>query len=65
MTGKEQCGFVSGKVCVDQVFAMEQMSEKFIDKDKSLHGAHINLEKAYDRVIVIERQCGMSWVCME
>ena len=32
MIGEEQCGFRSGRVCVDQVFVMKQMSEKFVDK---------------------------------
>ena len=29
---EEQCGFRSGRGCADQVFAMKQMSEKFVDK---------------------------------
>ena len=29
---------------------MKQMSEKFVDKNKSLHIAYIDLEKAYDTV---------------
>ena len=29
---------------------MKQMSEKFVDKNKSLHAAYMDLEKAYDRV---------------
>ena len=29
---------------------MKQMSEKFVDKNKSLHVAYMDLEKAYDRV---------------
>ena len=42
---------------------MKQMSEKFVDKDKSLYVACRGLQKAYDRLI--EGQCGVSWVCME
>ena len=47
---EEQCGFRSGRGCVDQVFVMKQMSEKFVDKDKSLYVAYMDLEKVYDRV---------------
>ena len=50
LIGEEQCGFRSGRGCVDQVFVMKQMSEKFVDKNKSLYVAYMDLEKAYDRV---------------
>ena len=36
MIGEEQCGFKSGRGCVDQVFVMKQMSEKFCGKNKNL-----------------------------
>ena len=49
MIGEEQCGFRSGKGCLDQVFVIKQMSEKFVDKSKCLYVAHMDLEKAYDR----------------
>ena len=35
LTGEEQCGFRSGRVFVF-VFVMKQMSEKFVNKNKSL-----------------------------
>ena len=50
MIGDEQCGFRSGRGCVDQVFVMKQMSEKFCGKNKSLYVAYMDLEKAYDRI---------------
>ena len=50
MTGEEQCGFRSGRGCVDQVFVMKQMSEKFCGKNKSLFVVYMDLEKAYDRI---------------
>ena len=50
MIGDEQCGFRSGRGCVDQVFVMKQMSEKFYGKNKSLYVAYMDLEKAYDRI---------------
>ena len=37
---EEQCGFRSGRGWVDQVFVMKQMSEKFVDKNKSLFVAY-------------------------
>ena len=50
LIGEEQCGFRSGRGCVDQVFVMKQMSEKFVDKNKSLYIAYMDLEKAHNRV---------------
>ena len=50
LIGEEQCGFRSGRGCVDQVFVMKQMSEKFVYKNKRLYVAYMDLEKAYDRV---------------
>ena len=50
MIGEEQCGFRSGRGCVDQVFVMKQLSEKMVDKKKSLYAAYMDLEKAYDRI---------------
>ena len=50
MIGEEQCGFRSDRGCVDQVFVMKQMSEKFVDKNKSLYVAYMDLEKARMRV---------------
>ena len=50
LTGEEQRGFRSGRGCVDQVFVMKQMSEKFVNKNKCLYVAYMDLEKAHDRV---------------
>ena len=46
LIGQEQCGFRSGRGCVDQVFVMKQMRKKFVDKDKSFYVAYMDLEKA-------------------
>ena len=35
LIGEEQCGFRSSRECVGQVFVMKQMSENFVDKNKS------------------------------
>ena len=39
-----------GRVCVDQVFLIKQMSEKCVVKGKSLDEAYLDLQNAYDRV---------------
>ena len=48
--GEEQGGFRRGRGCVDQVFAMRQVCEKYLDKGKDVYWAFMDLEKAYDRV---------------
>ena len=50
MIGEEQCGFRSGRGCVDQVFVMRQLAERFVSKGKSVYAAYMDLEKAYDRI---------------
>jgi len=50
MIGEEQCGFRMGRGCVDQVFSLKQLSEKYVGKGKDLYVAYMDLEKAYDRV---------------
>ena len=50
LIGEDQCRFRSGRGCVDQMFVMKQMSEKFVEKNKSLYVAYMDLEKVYDRV---------------
>ena len=47
--GEEQCGFRQGKACMDQVFAVRQVCEKYLANGKDVFWAFINLEKAYDR----------------
>jgi len=46
----EQGGFRSGRGCIDQVFAVKQVVEKMIEKDKVMFMVFIDLEKAYDNV---------------
>ena len=50
LIGEEQCGFRRGRGCVDQVFTLKQLSEKFLNKNKNLYVAYMDLEKAYDRI---------------
>ena len=46
----EQGGFRSGRGCIDQVFAVKQVIEKMIEKDRVMFMVFIDLEKAYDNV---------------
>ena len=49
--GKEQCGFRCGRGCVDQIFVVRQLCEKFLAaKGKDLFWAFMDLEKAYDKL---------------
>ena len=46
----EQGGFRSGRGCLDQIFAVKQVIEKMIEKDKVMFMVFIALEKVYDNV---------------
>ena len=48
--GDEQCGFRRERGCMDQVFVVRQVCEKYIAKGKDVYWAFMDLEKAYDRV---------------
>ena len=48
--GEEQCGFRRGRGCVDQIFTVKQLCEKYARKGRTLYWAFMDLEKAYDRV---------------
>uniref|UniRef100_A0A3P9JF00 ribonuclease H n=1 Tax=Oryzias latipes TaxID=8090 RepID=A0A3P9JF00_ORYLA len=50
MIGEEQCGFRRGRGCVDQVFVVRQVCEKFLAKGREVFWAFMDLEKAYDRI---------------
>ena len=43
-------GFRSGRVCIDQIFVLKQLIEKYREKWKKLHVAFVDLEKAYNKV---------------
>ena len=43
-------GVVEGG-CVDQIFAVRQVCEKYLAKGKDVFWAFMDLEKAYDRVV--------------
>ena len=42
---EEQGGFRSGRGCIDQIFILKQLVEKYRDKRKVLHVAFMDLEK--------------------
>ncbi len=48
--GDEHGGFRKGRECIDQIFAVKILVEKYREKDSKLSAAFMNLEKAYDRV---------------
>ncbi|KAI5746584.1 hypothetical protein M8J77_005190 [Diaphorina citri] len=47
---EEQFGFMPGRSTTDAIFALRQLLEKHLEKEKSLSMVFIDLEKAYDRV---------------
>ena len=48
--GEEQCGFRQGRGCMDQVFAVGQVCEKYLTNGKHVFWAFMDLEKAYDNI---------------
>ncbi len=46
----EQGGFRKGRRCVDQIFAVKILVEKYLEKDRKLFAAFMDLKKTYDRV---------------
>ena len=48
--GRQQLGFMKGLGTVDGIFSLRQVMEKYREKQKTLHMAFIDLEKAYDRI---------------
>ena len=48
--GEEQCGFRQGRGCMDQVFEIRQVCEKYLENGKDVFSAFMDLEKAYDRI---------------
>ena len=48
--GEEQCGFRQGRGCMDQVFAVRQVCEKYFANEKDVFLAFMDLENAYDTI---------------
>ena len=49
-TGEEKCGFRQGRGCMDQVFAVRQVCNKYLVNGKDVFYAFMDLEKAYDTI---------------
>ena len=47
--GEEQCGFREGRNCVDQIFAVRQLCEKYLGVNKEVFMAFMDLEKVHDK----------------
>ena len=43
-----QGGFRQGRSCVDQIFTVQQLSEKILEMNRQMAVACVDLEKAYD-----------------
>ncbi len=54
--GEEQGGFRKGRGCVDQIFTVKILVEKYLEKDRKLFAAFMDLEKAM--IVLTERACG-------
>ena len=52
--GEEQCGFRQCRGCMDQVFAVRQVCEKYLANGKYVFWVFTDLEKAYE---TIDRHC--------
>jgi hypothetical protein len=48
--GEEQSGFREGRGCIEQIFIIRQLVEKYLEKGKKVYAAFMDLEKAYDKV---------------
>ena len=48
--GVEQCGFRQGRGCLDQVFAVRQVCEKYLANGKDVFWVFMDLERAYDTI---------------
>ena len=47
---EEKCGFRQGNDCMEQVFAVSQVFEKYLTNGKVVFSAFIDLEKDYDTI---------------
>ena len=60
---EEQCGFSSGRSCVDQIFVVRQLWEKHVSKGRNVFWAFMDLEKCMTELK--DRRCGRCCRCME
>ena len=55
-TMEEQCGFRQGRGCMDQVFAVRQVCEKYLANGRDIFSAFIDLERPM--ILSIDMVCG-------
>ena len=48
-----QSGFRRGRECTDQIFIDRQICKKYLEKDKDMYLAFLDLEKAYDGLLLV------------
>ena len=48
--GEEKCRFRQGRGCMDQVFYVRQVCDKYLAKGKDVFWAFVDLENAYDTI---------------
>ena len=48
--GEEPCGFRQGRGCIDQVFVVRQVCEKYLGNGKCVFWTFMDLETAYDKI---------------
>ena len=46
-----QGGFRPGRGCIDQIFSLRMITEKFLAVNQKVFCAFVDLEKAFDRVV--------------
>jgi hypothetical protein len=47
---EEQCGYTTGRSCIDHIFPLRQILEKCQEKSKQIGMVFIDTEKAHDNV---------------
>ena len=64
-TAEEQRGIMSDRECIDWIFVLKQLVEKYREKRKELNVAFMDPEKAYDKVcrealVIVLHECGVD-----
>ena len=57
---EQQFGFMPGRSTTDAIFCLKMLLEKWTERQKAVHCAFIELEKAYDRLPKEE-----LWECLQ
>ena len=61
--GEKQCGFRQGRECMEQVFAVRQVCEKYIANGKDVFWAFMDWKRPM--ILSIDMICGRCYECME